>query len=275
MFITLAVSFEAAAQTDMDDPDESGPAMPNVGIMADKPITEVVEGSGTVRHSGVSVRERPDINSKVLRTASQSEKVLIIGESGDWLKVKMYNNQEGWISRRYVRTERIFRDESTTTNSMDKKTSFEIEDLIVRFNETLKESPFAAKYQIIPMLRLADARKSGGVMTLTFIYSCVDLEGRMLPSYKKNQLRPQMKRLLELIFAKLMLTDTEVFRIVINVPDFSPEGRVLDTAKPYAEIRINHADVAMDEIKDDGGRIWKYAESTVPVDELFSAFPVG
>lgn len=275
MFIILAISFEAAAQTDMGDPDGSGPAMPNVGVMVNKPIIEIVEGSGTIVYSGVSVRERPDTSSKILRTVSQSEKVLITGESGDWLKVKMYNNQEGWVNRRYVRTERIFRDESTTTNSMDKKTSFEIEDLIVRFNGILKKSPFAAKYQMIPMLRLADARKSGGVMTLTFIYSCVDLEGKMLPSYKKNQLRPQMKRLLELIFAKLILTDTEVFRIKINAPDFGPEGRVLDTAKPYAEIRINRADVAMEEIMDDGGRIWMYAESSVPEDELFSAFPAG
>lgn len=269
----LVLSSNVFSQTDIDDPDEAGLAMPNVGIMEEEPITDIAEGSGTVNYSGVSIRAKPDINSKVLRTASRSEKVLIIGESGEWLKIRMYNNQEGYINRKYVRMGRIFREESANADSVDKKISFEIEDLIIRFNDTLKKSSFAQKYQIVPTLDLTGAVKTGSTITLSFIYSCIDLEGQMLPSYKKNQLRPHMKRFLELIFAKLMLADADAFRIIINVPNFGTDGRVIDTGRSYAEIRIKRADVPMDEIRTDASNIWRYAESSVPADELFSAFP--
>ena len=267
MFITAMFCLESYAQ-------EAKEGSSAFTVVVDAAAgNEVAEGSGTVLHSGVSVRVKPDIKSKVIRTANKSEKVLILGESGSWLKVRLGNGKEGYISRQYVRTERTFRDETSTSNSMDKKASFEIQDIINRFNETLKTSPYAAKYQVIPNLALSDARKSKGVMTLTFIYSSVDINGKMLPSYKRNDLQAQMKGLLELIFAKLVLTDTDIFKIIINIPRFSDEGEVLSTDKPYAEIVIDNSNVDLQNIKDNVSDIWRYGKMSIPSEELFADFP--
>lgn len=271
--LLIGVSLAFAQNAEDEDPDEAGTAMPNVGISDEMPIYEVVEGVGTVWLAGASFRTAPNDSAKILRSSTQSEKVLIIGESGDWLKVRMYNNLEGYIFKKYVRMEKIFKDESTTTNAMNKKASFDIEDLIQRFNETLKQSPFALKYQIIPSLKLIDARKSNGKMTLTFIYSCVDLDNQMIPSYKENQLSNQMKSLLELIFIKLLLTQTESYQIVINIPSFNDEGKVLDTSKLYTSITMRYLDVEMDKVKSDGSKIWDYVESSMDKDQLFLKFP--
>ena len=240
-----------------------------------KQANDIAEGSGTVIYSGVSVRAEPNTDSKVLRTASKSEKVLILSENGDWLKVRMGNGKEGYINKKYVRMGRVFRDESSTTNSMDKKASFEIQDILGRFNSILRNSSYAAKYQAVPMIELKDARKSKGVMTLTFVYSCINLEGQMIPSYKKNMLQSQMIGVLELIFAKLLLTDTDIFKIIINIPQFDDKGQVINIDKPYAEITVNNSDVELENIKNNVSNIWSYAKINIGSDELFADFPKG
>ncbi len=276
IFICVTFNLSYSQYIDEDEnnnPDESGLPMPNIAISDEKPIDDVAEGSGTIRHTGVSIREKPSLTSKVLRSANQSEKVLILGEDGDWYHVRMYNNREGYVHKRYVRTARVFRDESATTNSMDKTASFEIIDIIDRFNNTLKNSPYAKKFQVVPELQLVDARKSKGVMTLTFIYSCVNLDGKKIPSLKRNDLQNQMINLLELIFARLILTETDVFNIIIMSPNFNEEGNVTDLKRNYAEITFNNEDIKLEDIKENISNIWKYIDSDIDKKQLFVGFP--
>ncbi len=262
-----------AEEIENEDPDASGAAMPNVGIVDEKPIEDVVEGSGSIRYSGVAIREKPTINSRVLRSTTQSEKVLILGENGDWLHVRMYNNREGYVHKDYVRTERIFIDESATKNSMDKTASFEINGIIDRFNDLILQSPYAKKYQVVPQLKLLDERKINNIMTLTFLYSGVNMQGEIVPSYKKNDLQKQMKNLMELIFSRLLLTDIVIFKIVINTPIFNDLGDVTNEVNKYSELVIKNENIKLEDIKENLSLIWNYIESNMNTDELFLDFP--
>lgn len=264
---------EDTEEIENEDPDASGAAMPNVGIADEKPIEDVVEGSGAIRYSGVAIREKPTTNSRILRTTTQSEKVLILGENGDWLHVRMYNNREGYVHKDYVRTERIFRDESDTKHSMDKTASFEINGIIDRFNSLILQSPYAKKYQVVPQLKLLDERKINNIMTLTFLYSGVNMQGEMVPSYKKNDLQKQMKNLMELIFSRLLLTDIVIFKIVINTPIFDDLGNVTNEVNKYSELVIKNENIKLEDIRENLSLIWNHIESNMNTDELFLDFP--
>lgn len=274
IIIFIGVSLSAFAQVDeITDPDEAGTSMPNVGILEAEPIIELVEGVGSVLFSNVAFRESPGLNGKLIRYAAQGERLLLIGESGDWLKVRMYNNAEAYINKKYVRTNKVARDEMKTANDMNKTMSFVINDIIDRFNATLKNSAFARKYKIIPYINVVDARSVKGKTILTFVYSCIDTDGKMIPSYKENSLRKEMVSLLEVIFSKMLLTSAESYEIIIKVPVFAENGEVQDVSGEYASIYLDAKDVNMPILKQDESKIWLFAKSTMPVEKLFERYP--
>lgn len=255
------------------DPDASGASMPNVGIANEKPIEDIAEGSGTVRYSGVAIRAKPASSARVLRTASQSEKVLILGEIDDWLYVRMYNNREGYIMKKYVRTGRVFRDESSSQHSMDKTASFEIHDIVNKFNESIKNSVYAKKYKTMPIIEIRDERIIQEVMSITFFYSCIDAAGHPIPSYKKNDLQNQMIKLLELIISRLLLSEVDVIKIIINTPNFDDKGNMLRNMNLYSEITINREELKLEEVKDNISTIWESVASNMNIKELFADYP--
>ncbi len=257
----------------VENPDEAGAAMPNVGILEHTPIVDVVEGVGTVRYANIAFREGPSTSHKLIRYSTRSEKVLIIGESGDWMKVRMYNNAEAYISKQYVRTEKIFSNERTTTNQMDKKASYEINDILNKFNGTLRESAYAERYKVVPSLTITDARKSKKRVTITLLYSSLDMAGNMVPSLKENSLAPEMRDLVCLIFSRLFLTKNEAYEIVVKAPTFSDNGTVTSTSKNYATISINTDKIDMSAVSDDMQNIWNFAETNIPKDTIFVTFP--
>lgn len=273
VFLALSAGVCLAQEDDINDPDEAGTAMPNVGIIEAESIIELIEGVGTVLFSNVAFRAAPGIEGELIRYAAQGERVLLIGESGEWLKVQMYTNAEAYINKKYVRTNKIARDERTTFNNMNKHTSIIIGDIISRFNETLTNSSFAKKYKIIPYLSVVDERKVKDKMTITFVYSCVDLDNKMIPSYNENLLRQEMLGLLQVIFSKLLLTDTESYELIIKVPVFSENGEVKDLSKIYATISLDAKDVDMKVFKEDESKIWLYAKPSIPIKELFERYP--
>lgn len=271
--ILLIPRISFAQEDEINDPDEAGTSMPNVGILDAEPIVEIIEGVGSVLFANVAFRTSPDMNGTLIRYAAQGERVLIIGEDGEWLKVRMYDNAEAFISRKYVRMDKIARDEKITANDMDKKMSFIIADILDRFNFTVKNSSFAGKYKIIPYLNVLDERKVKGKMMLTFVYSCVDLDNKMIPSYNANQLQHEMRSLLEIMFSKLLLSGAESYELVIKVPVFGESGEVKDVSKVYATIELDAKDVDMQAIRKDETKIWTYVRTSMPVNKLFDRYP--
>jgi len=48
------------------------------------------------------LREGPSISSKEVGQVSAGEELTIISESGNWIKVKLKDNSEGWVSTQYI-----------------------------------------------------------------------------------------------------------------------------------------------------------------------------
>lgn len=256
-----------------DNPDEAGAAMPNIGISEEKQIVEVVEGVGHIPYNRMPFRAEPSLKSKVLRYSSGAEKVILIGETGDWYKVIMYNNEEAYIQKKYVRTTKLFMDETVAKNRMNKTVSIELEDLLQKFDETLENSNYAKKYQVRPIFELVDARNVKNKVTLIFHYACADLQGKPIPSYNDNDLYTYMQQFVDLILGRLVLTNAESFNIIIQVPTYDETGNVVDFKKEYANILLTHDKVDIEKIHKENISILSLAECNIPVKDLFKVFP--
>ena len=270
---TGAINTEFAPNEEAYNPDEAGAAMPNIGISEEKPIVEVVEGVGHIPYNRMPFRAGPSLKSKVLRYSSGAEKVILIGETDDWYKVIMYNNQEAYIQKRYVRTTKVFMDETVTKNKMNKTVSIALDDLLEKFDETIENSNYAKKNQSRPVFTMVDARNVRNVVTLTFHYACPDLNGRPIPSYNENTLYEYMQQLVDLILGRLVLSNAEKFNIIIKIPDFDDSGNVINFDKEYANIVLTPDKVNIDKIHKENISILSLAESNIPVKDLFKVFP--
>lgn len=256
-----------------ENPDEAGAAMPSVGIAEEKPIVEVVEGVGHIPYNRMPFRDKPSLTGRVLRYSSGAEKVILIGETSDWYKVLMYNNQEAYIQKKYVRTTKVFMDETVTKNKMNKTLSIELDDLLSKLEETLSTSNYVKKYQIRPMLKLIDARNEKDIVTLEFIYSCADINGNPIPSYNENDLSSYMQQFIELIFGRLILSPADEFKIIIKIPTYDDKGDVINYNKEYAVISLDPANVNMEDVRMKNISILSYASSSMPIQDLFKTYP--
>lgn len=262
-----------APNEEADNPDEAGAAMPNIGISAEKQIIEVVEGAGHIPYNNIPFRAEPSLKSRVLRYSSGAEKVILIGEAGDWYKVIMYNNIEAYIQKIYVRTSKLFMDETVAKNHMNKTVSIELEDLLQKFDTTLENSSYAKKYQVRPIFELIDAKNVKNNVTLIFHYACADLQNKPIPSYNDNDLYIYMQQLVDLILGRLVLTNAESFNIIIKVPTYDESGNVVDFEKEYANILLTPDKVDIGKIRRENVSILSLAECNIPVKDLFKVFP--
>ena len=262
-----------ADNEEAENPDEAGAAMPSVGISEEKVIVEVVEGVGHIPYNRMAFRDKPSLTGRVLRYSSGAEKVLLIGETPEWYKVIMYNNKEAYIQKKYVRTTKLFMDETVSKNKMNKTLSIELDDLLVKFEETLRNSNYAKKNQIRPVFKLVESKNDKNIVTLIFYYSCANTKGEPVPSYNNNDLYAYMQQFVELILGRLILAPAEEFNIVIKVPTYDDTGNVIDYNKEYALIHLNPANVNMEEVRSKNVSILSLAESTVPVKDLFKTYP--
>ena len=273
MHIVAPKHSDFAGMDEAENPDEAGAAMPSIGISEEKVIVEVVEGVGHIPYNKTAFRDKPSLKGKVLRYSSGAEKVILIGETQDWYKVIMYNNKEAYIQKKYVRTTKLFMDETVARNQMNKTLSIELDDLLAKFEDTLSNSNYTKKNQIRPMFKLVDAKKIKNIVTLTFFYSCADTLGHPIPSYNDNDLSAYMQQLLELVLGRLILSPAEEFKIVIKVPTYDDKGNVVDYSKEYAVISLNPANVNMEEVRSKNISILSLAQSTIPINDLFKTYP--
>lgn len=262
-----------AGNDEAENPDEAGAAMPSVGISEEKVIVEVIEGVGHIPYSKIPFRNKPSLTGTIVRNSTGAEKVILIGEVGDWYKVIMYNNHEAYIQKKYVRTTKLFMDETVSKNQMNKTLSFELDDLITKFDDTLKSSNYVKKNQIRPLLQLVEAKNERNVVTLTFYYACANSKGQPIPSYNTNDLYNYMQQFIDLILGRLVLTSADQFRIVIKTPTYDNKGNVLNYNNEYAVIKLNSANVNMEEVRSKNLSLLSLAESNIPVTELFKTYP--
>jgi hypothetical protein len=277
LFLFAALSF---AQTAVDfdeaeDPEEQRIPLPVGENFEEGPsIDDVIEGVGTVIYSAVPVYEKPEKTVKPLRYAVPTEKVIIIANNSQWYNIRMSNGKNGFVERRYIKTAKLFYNESYTTFHMDKRVGVELQDMVKRFNNTLSDSVYSSKFKVIPRVNIVTSEKKKEEITLTIEYCAVDNFGMVVPSRQDNALRNEVQNFVELLFMKLLPTGAEKYTIIVQKPVFSTTGRVINTQGKYAEIILKHADVDVEKLKTGtAGVILAAAKSDVDADKLFADFP--
>ena len=66
------------------------------------PAAETPIGSGRVNASLLNVRSEPSMQGEVIGHARRGERVTILGESGEWLRVRTGSGETGWVSSQHV-----------------------------------------------------------------------------------------------------------------------------------------------------------------------------
>ncbi|MDR2400216.1 MAG: SH3 domain-containing protein [Deferribacteraceae bacterium] len=260
---------------DNEDPEEQQIPLPWGENFEEGPtIDDVIEGVGTITYSAVPVYEKPEKSGKPIRYAIPGEKVIIIANNSQWFNVRMYNGKNGFMERRYLKTAKLFYNESYTTFHMDKRVNVELQDMVKRFNDTLADSMYSRKFKVIPRINIVSSVKKKEEITLTIEYSAVDNFGMVVPSRQENTLKNEVRNFVELLFMRLLPTGAERYIIVVQKPIFSATGRVINTQGKYAEIALDYKDVDVSKLKGSSfGTIYAMAKSDVAVEKLFEDFP--
>lgn len=78
-------------------PPAPAPAAPSSPAPPESPI-----GSGRVNASVLNVRDSPSLQGEVIGHARRGERVTILVESGEWLRVRTGSGEAGWVSSQHV-----------------------------------------------------------------------------------------------------------------------------------------------------------------------------
>jgi TonB family protein len=79
------------------------PAPPPPAPVAEpQPAAETPIGSGRVNASTLNVRGEPSLQGEVIGHARRGERVTILGESGEWIRVRTGGGEVGWVSSQHV-----------------------------------------------------------------------------------------------------------------------------------------------------------------------------
>ncbi len=256
------------------DPDAAGTSMDSNNILEDVPIDDIIEAVGVIKVSGVNFRDEPNERSRVVRKSLQGERVIILGETKDWFLVRMYNNHDAYIFKKYVKTDRIYTNERGTDKSVNKKVFIEIDDLVDEFNLIVRKSKYAKTNRIIPYLEILDAKRAKEKIIITFLYSANNVDGKIIPSLKSNGIQDETLYFLEHIIAKLMLSGVGEIEVIIKTPTFNStgvyiRGRMIN----YSNLYIDVTKVDLRDIKKDERFLWKYIKSDHSKSNLFKNYP--
>lgn len=83
----------------------------NTDVMEDgtpSPASESSETTSDIKYimpmkAGINLRKGPGTSHGIIWKSKQGDKYQVVGEKGNWLRVRLLGNQEGWISKAYVR----------------------------------------------------------------------------------------------------------------------------------------------------------------------------
>jgi len=226
---------------------------------------DTVEVMGNVSVAKTYAYVEPSFESKALASLTKNSKVLIINQEGDWLKVMLYNRQEGYVYAKYV----AFRDENITRGESESKTLIDITNLLDQFNDTIQTSWFAEKQKVMPSLLFQQGKTPDDI---TLLYTAVNQKGDPVPSLKENPLKSDMLKLIELIYMKMIVHNYNSYRINIVVPDFV-SGAYKGRMDSYVTLTLQKNFTNIDEIKNGTGSVWDYVRSVKKPEELFKDYP--
>ncbi len=238
----------------------------NISVADNSSVT--VEIRGTVNHSKVRVKKRPDISSRTVRTLYKNAKVVVIGEDGDWYKIKINNVRNGYVLKKYIDFKSTLKKENKRVPYKKRRAILEVKALIERFNLNLSESMYYEKEKLVPNLAYMDSFVNKDKFKVKIHYRVKNIMGTDSSVNLPNPFQDVMLSFIEVLFFKMMLYDSDIYEIDIFV-----NSDKTDSLKKYAKLEYKKDNKKFNEIKNSSGGIWKYIKTTMPKDELFNMYP--
>ena len=97
-----AIVLLLAACTAAPPPAPTPAPPPPPPVAAQQPAAETPISSGRVNASTLNVRSEPSLQGDVIGHARRGERVTILGESGEWIRVRTGAGEVGWVSSQHV-----------------------------------------------------------------------------------------------------------------------------------------------------------------------------
>lgn len=70
--------------------------------VAPETVEDRVVGSVTVKATALNVRANASTDAEVIKLAKRGEKLSLLKDDGDWMKVKLASGEVGWVSSQHV-----------------------------------------------------------------------------------------------------------------------------------------------------------------------------
>ncbi|PLX71369.1 MAG: hypothetical protein C0602_01865 [Denitrovibrio sp.] len=226
---------------------------------------ETVEVMGNISVTKTYAYVEPDFDSKALARLNKNSKVLILGQDGDWMKVRLYNKSEAYVYAKYV----SLKFENITRKESEVKALIDINNLLDQFNDIVQSSWFAEKQKIVPALKFHSGKTPDDI---SLLYTAVNSKDEPVPSLKENPLSSDMVKLIELIYMKMIVLTYDRYKINIVVPDFI-SGTYKGKTENYVSLTLQKNFANLDEIKGGTGSIWDYVRSAKRPEEMFNDYP--
>jgi len=226
---------------------------------------DTVEVMGNISVTKTYAYVKPDFKSKALARLNKNSKVLILGQEGEWLKVRLFNKQEAYVYSKYV----SLKFENITRKESEAKALIDINNLLDQFNDTVQSSWFAERQKIVPALKFHSGKAPDEIWLL---YTAVNAKGEPVPSLKENPISNDMVKLIELIYMKMIVLPYERYKVNIVVPDFI-SGTYKGKTENYVSLTLQKNFANIDEIKTGVGSIWDYVRSAKRPEEMFKDYP--
>lgn len=93
LFIAACASAPPAPPSPEPQPAPATPAAP---------AEEAAIGSVRVNASMLNVRSEPSMNGEIVTHARKGEKLAVLADSGDWVRVRLADGTKGWVSAQHV-----------------------------------------------------------------------------------------------------------------------------------------------------------------------------
>lgn len=121
------------------------------GEQAEELAQEIGKEFATINTASLRLREQPDLTSNTLTLLSQGARYVVLGEEGDFYKVAVDNDMEGYIAQSYC----------TTTIEFDEAVSLE-EERQQQAEETRRREEANAAIAALEQARQADGSAGSG-----------------------------------------------------------------------------------------------------------------
>jgi len=232
---------------------------------------DAVEFVGIVKKQVANIYENPDEKAKILRRFYRGTKLIVFEvDEEEWLKVKINNTKTGYIKRDDVDFKNTLKKEAIKNSYKYNKVSLELKSVIERFNINFSESMYFQQEGIVPQFEYMDLLFKDGFLKAEIVYTTKTKFENERTAGKENPFAEELKDFIELLFFKMMIYETEFYRI--NLYKYNNNGK-LEEKVLYATFEYKYDDEQFKVIKNKKGMIWNFVKSNIPLEEVFKYYP--